>query len=380
MIELRRQFCELYGGEPIICRAPGRVNLIGEHTDYNSGFVMPAAIDFYTWAAIAPRNDSIVNVRSTQRPETVSVDIREPLRPRKDWSDYAVGVLQQLTSAGMRVRGADLLIHGEVPIGSGLSSSAALEVSVALAVLTLNEESLDGTQLALLCQRAENRFVGTQCGIMDQFISTNAKSNHAMMLDCRSLQFSLEAIPETARLVVCNTMVRHELASNEYNQRRAECEQAVRLLKEKMPDVRALRDVTPEQLEENRLLLPNPVCRRCRHVVTENARVEAAAVALRLGELSRFGVLMGESHASLRDDYQVSCQELDLMVEVASQIPGVYGSRMTGGGFGGCTINLVEADMAEQIARELAAKYQTKTGVKPEYYICVPAAGACRVN
>ena len=275
--ELKRRFQEFYGKDPLVCRAPGRVNLIGEHTDYNDGFVMPAAIDFFTWAAVAKREDLKLKIRSTERGGSVTVDVAEEFTPKREWSDYIVGVAQQLVKAGVKLGGADVLVHGEVPIGSGLSSSAALEVSVGMALLLLNGEKIDRKQLALLCQRAENQFVGTQSGIMDQFISCNGQPDHALMLDCRSLEFELEPLPKHVRLVVCNTMVKHELASGEYNERRAQCEEGVRLLQSKLPGIRALRDVSVEQLDANRDLLPEVIFRRCHHVVSENDRVLRAA-------------------------------------------------------------------------------------------------------
>ena len=340
---------------------------------------MPAAIDFYTWAAIALRPDSKVNIRSDSFEGIISVDVGNQLQPKHNWSDYAVGVLDQLRHSDGRLSGADILIHGEVPIGAGLSSSAAVEAAVGLALLTSNHRPIDRVQLALLCQRAENQFVGTRCGIMDQFVSCNGQRDHALMLDCRSLDYKLLPLARGARMVICNTMVKHEHSTGEYNQRRAACEEGVRLLRDELPRIRALRDVSPTQLEAHRERLPFIVYRRCRHVVTENERVQRAAAMLESDDLHGFGELMAQSHQSLRDDYEVSSRELDVMVEIAGSQPGVYGARMTGGGFGGCTINLVAAEHAEMFRQSVAAAYKATTGLGPEIYISPAADGAARV-
>src|SRR5947209_5703053 len=284
--EMREAFGGLYGGEARVYRAPGRVNLIGEHTDYNEGFVMPAAIDFYTWAAVAPRNDRRVTVRSENFSEAIEfeLDEAEPRR-RGHWSDYARGVAVTLERAGVRLRGADVLIKSDVPVGAGLSSSAAVEVAFGYAMLDASGALVNRVELARLCQRAENEFVGVRCGLMDQFIASNALAGHALMLDCRSLDFDLLPLHAGVRLVVCNTSVRHALAGGEYNARRAECEEGVRLLARALPSVRALRDVTADELERFRNELPEVVYRRCRHVVKENARVVEAKAALEGGDL-----------------------------------------------------------------------------------------------
>ena len=376
---LKRDFREVYRQEPQISRAPGRVNLIGEHTDYNEGFVMPAAIDFYTSVAFAPRSDMKVNVRSQSFDETFSFDLNNGFRPTHNWSDYAVGVIDQIKRLGQRLCGADILIRGEVPIGAGLSSSAAIEVAVAFAFLNAKHAVIDRTQLALLCQRAENEFVGMRCGIMDQFISCNGRRDHALMLDCRSLEFKLLPLAPSVRMVICNTMVKHEHAGGEYNQRRAACEEGVQILRKYLPNIRSLRDVSAEQLEQHREKLPPIIYHRCRHVVTENARVESAAQMLQVHDLQAFGKLMADSHRSLRDDYEVSSPELDLMVDIANKQDGVYGARMTGGGFGGCTINLVASEDADSFRRHVAAEYEAATGRKPDVYITSAADGVASV-
>ena len=361
-------------------RAPGRVNLIGEHTDYNDGFVMPAAIDAWTWVKVSPLEQRKLQIYSKNFEEEIKVDLDDPnLARRGHWSDYPVGVAAILQKSGHRLRGARLQIRGDVPIGSGLSSSAAIEVATACALAANSELKIDRRELALLCQRAENEFVGAHVGIMDQFISLFGHAQKALMLDCRSLDFKLLPLPDNVRLLICNTMVKHELAASAYNERRAQCEAGVKHLAQFLPNVTALRDVTLEQLEQFGRDLPDVVYRRCHHVITENARVLAAAHALEHQDLDEFGRLMAESHQSLRDDYEVSCKELDLMVELARQIEGVYGARMTGGGFGGSTVNLVREEHVEEFRERVAREYEQVTKLKPEIYACVASEGAGEV-
>ena len=370
-------FQQQLGHDARLFRAPGRANLIGEHTDYNDGFVMPAALDFSTWVAILARDDRRVSVFSENFSEQIEFDLNDPsLHRTGHWSDYVKGVAVTLEQAGHRLHGARMHIRGDVPIGSGLSSSAAIEVSTGFALLANSGISIGRVELAQLCQRAENEFVGTRSGIMDQFISCCGQKGKALLLDCRSLEYRLLPLSEAVRLVICNTMVKHELASGEYNTRRAECEAGVRHLSKSLPGVRALRDVSLAELELHGRDLPDVIYRRCRHVISENARVIDAASALEQDDLEDFGQLMYESHGSLRDDYEVSCAELDMMVELARQVEGVYGARMTGGGFGGCTINLVRAETVEEFKRVIARGYEDVTGLVPEIYVCHAAQGA----
>jgi len=376
----QQEFQKIYGRRPEVYRAPGRVNLIGEHTDYNDGFVMPAAINFFTWLAISRRSDATINIRSRAFSEPVTIVLNGDLRPRHAWSDYVVGIIDQIRQSGKKLAGADILIQSEVPMGSGLSSSAAIEVAAGFSLLSTNQYAVDRTELALLCQRAENLFVGMRCGIMDQFISCNGTVDHALMLDCRSLDFRLLPLAPSSRMVICNTMVKHEHASGEYNKRRDECETGVLILREFIPGIRALRDVSTRQLEQYREKLPETIYRRCRHVVTENDRVQRAAKGLEQHDMKQFGTLMAQSHASLRDDYEVSSRELDSMVEIANRQPGILGARMTGGGFGGCTINLVEASHAETFRDNVAEEYKRATGLSPEIYISTAADGANQVQ
>ena len=384
-IEVRREFEQAYGRTPRLYQAPGRVNLIGEHTDYNDGFVLPVAIDLRTTIAVAPRRDRRLQLHSLNFGESVDFVLPEnferPVRsqPMGHWSDYVCGVAVSLERAGCRLQGADLMIHGAVPIGSGLSSSAALEVAAGLALLESAGHTLPGSELARLCQRAENDYVGMRCGIMDQFASSCGRAGHAILLDCRSLEHRLLAVPDV-QVVVCNTMIRHRLAGGEYNQRRAECEEALRLLRDTAPDVGALRDVSMELLQAQRRRMPQVVYRRALHVVSENLRVLEAAAALDRRDLATFGRLLGESHCSLRDDFEVSCDELDLMVRLAAGVEGVFGARMTGGGFGGCTVNLVRTDCVDSFGRLVTDGYRRATSLTPEIYVCRAADGAGPVD
>jgi galactokinase len=376
-VPLISRFEALFSGPCKLFRAPGRVNLIGEHTDYNDGFVMPAAIGFYTVAAVAARSDRKLVMHSVNFAETREFDLDDIGNgPSGHWSDYVRGVAAVLESQGFRLTGANLAIEGDVPVGAGLSSSAAIEVATAFALLGNSSLSMDRMDIAQACQQAEHRYAGTKCGIMDQFISCFGEANHALMLDCRSLESRAMKIAPNVRLVICNTKVRHELTGGEYNLRRADCEAGVRYLQQYLPDIRALRDVTLDELQQFGHDMPDVVHRRCRHVVTENARVLAAVEALEGADLGRFGDLMGESHRSLRDDYEVSCKELDIMVDLAHKCRGVYGARMTGGGFGGCTINLVSAENTRKFKETIEREYLRATSMRPEVYVCEASGGA----
>jgi galactokinase len=379
--DLSERFQSLFGKTPRIYRAPGRVNLIGEHTDYNEGFVMPMAIDLSAWVAIAPREDLRIRVHSENFAEAIEFELSDPAsRGRGHWSDYARGVALMIERAGHRLSGADLLLQSDVPIGSGLSSSAAIEVATGLALLETAGTNLDRLSLARLCQQAENDFVGMRCGIMDQFSSCFGQNGQALLLDCRSLEHKSLPLPVAARVVVCNTMVKHELAASAYNARRASCEAGVQVLKRSLPQIGSLRDVSFTELELHQGEMSDEVYRRCRHVVTENVRVLEAAGALEVEDLKRFGELMCASHRSLRDDYEVSCGELDLMADLAMSAAGVYGARMMGGGFGGCTVNLVKTQSVDSFAANIAQGYEQATGHKPEIYVCAAAQGAERVG
>jgi galactokinase len=377
---LREQFQKLYGQEARIFRAPGRVNLVGEHTDYNEGFVMPVAMDLYTWVAATPREDARVHVYSQNLRERAEMDLRDlNLRLQRHWSAYVLGVAASLRLSGAEVGGANLLVEGKVPMGAGLSSSASVEVAVGFAMLESSGLSRSAVELAKICQRAENEFADARCGIMDQMIACCGRANYALMLDCRTLGFRLLPLFSDAQFVVCNTMVKHDHAAGEYNARRADCETATRILAEQMPEVRALRDVSLADLERYAKLLPEVVYCRSRHVISENARVLAACGALEHGDPESFGRLMRESHRSLKEDYEVSSTELDLLVEIAGGIAGVYGSRMTGGGFGGCTISLVRSGAVDEFQTAVASGYQRATGRKPDIYIVRASDGVREV-
>ncbi|HLW84593.1 MAG TPA: galactokinase [Candidatus Sulfotelmatobacter sp.] len=379
---LAKKFAETFRGEPScgepkIFRAPGRVNLIGEHTDYNDGFVLPAAIGFSAYVAAAPRCDGKLVIRSENFPGEYAFDANHlPARRLGEWCDYVLGVAVTLGQAGYSIPEASLLVRGEVPIGAGLSSSAAVEVATALALASLGGAELCSTQIARLCQKSENEFVGARVGIMDQYVSCLGKAGHVLFLDCRSLEFKIVPFPRNLKFVICNTMVKHELASGGYNRRREECERATKMFAKWDPKVRSLRDVSIELLERRAQALPQAIRKRCFHVVQENQRVLAAVRCLESGDLARLGELMRASHQSLRDQYEVSCQELDIMLEAAAGLPGYCGGRMTGGGFGGCTVNLVYENNAENFAAQISERYRQATGIDPQTYICGAEDGA----
>jgi galactokinase len=374
---LSQAFHSRFGGTGRISRAPGRVNLIGEHTDYNDGFVLPAAVNLSCWVGGAPRTDRKLVVYAENVDQQVEVELEAiPGWKGPGWARYPLGVAWSLQETGRQVKGRNLYILGEVPLGSGLSSSAAIEVATALALLDEGERFVDRTELALLCQRAENEYVGARCGIMDQFIACRGQAGHALLLDCRSLERRPIPLPPDVAMVVCNSMVKHDISVSGYNVRREECEEGVRLLKAVLPTIAALRDLTSAQLEEFRQLLPERIYRRCRHVVTENGRVLKAVSALEGQNMQLLSRCMSESHKSLRDDFEVSCPELDALVEITDAQPGIVGARMMGGGFGGCTINLVRAQNAEAFVTAVAAGYEKRMGMAPEIYSLGAGEGA----
>ena len=377
-LQLRSAFSKLYNAEPRLFAAPGRVNLIGEHTDYNDGFVLPMAIDRETVVAAVARHDRLIRVHSLNVGESKEFDLDgEPQAQRGIWLDYVEGVARVLESRGALLSGADMMLSSDVPVGAGLSSSAALELSAGLALVSLSGAKVERVALALAGQQAEHTFVGTKCGIMDQLVVALGQRAHALLIDCRSLE--VEAIPmniEGVAVVVCDTRVKHELSSSEYNKRRAECVHGVELLRQWLPEIRALRDVSTEEFAQYEDRLPEPVRRRCRHIVTENERTLRAAIVLRSGELEAMGQLMRESHRSLRDDYEVSSAELDALVDIATGISGVLGARMTGGGFGGCTVNLVRRDALEGFREIVSREYLSATGYQTDIYVVEASDGA----
>lgn len=380
---LTHAFTSIYGGAPsFLARAPGRVNLIGEHTDYNDGWVFPAAIDYDVTIVGRPRDDRRVRLRSllfVQQSE-FSLDALGKAR-RFRWTNYVRGVASVLLSEGRRLKGMDAVVSGTVPLSSGLSSSAAFEVAACLAFEAVSGFSLEPVDRALLCQRAEREFVGVQCGIMDQFISALGVQDHALLIDTRSLGFEPVPLPASGlSIVIGNTNKQRGLVDSEYNKRRAECGAAVALLERSYPEVRALRDVSEEMLEARRRDMDPVVYRRARHVVTENGRVLKSVEALKRGDIERFGRLMNESHDSLRDDYEVSCSELDVMVDAARGIPGVYGSRMTGAGFGGCTVSIVSSEQVGQFRERVGQTYKQAANRQATFYVCRASAGAHRLS
>ena len=372
-----QEFGSRFGRMPKVSRAPGRVNLIGEHTDYNDGFVMPAALEFATLVAAAPRSDRRLNVYSMIMDETRGFDLDAPAAGgRHEWSDYVFGVAVMLEKSGRRLAGADLVVFTDVPLGSGLSSSAALEVSVAHALVTAAGLPFAPVEIAKICQRAENDYVGMRCGIMDQYVSACGVAGAALIIDCRSLRSRNVPIAPNLRLLIANSNVRHRHAGGEYNARRAACEEGVRLLRPYLGPIAALRDVEPQELERHRRVLPELVYRRCRHIVTENARVLEAERALKVGDFAACGEAMNASHASMRDDFEITCPEIDFLVGLPQGLAGVYGSRMTGGGFGGCTVSLIEAGAVERVTQHIIEGYRAGAGREADVFVCSPSHGA----
>lgn len=373
---LTEAFARLYGAAAgvRVFRGPGRVNLIGEHTDYNLGFVLPMALEMAVFIAAAPNSSGCVRVYS----ENLESSAERPVaglagaQPAHDWTDYVFGVAQQLVRAGYAVTGANLYIRSTVPVGSGLSSSAALETSTALALL--NGRPMDKLELVKLCRRAENEFVGMPCGIMDQYISVFGRAGAAVKIDCRSLDHEIAPLPADVAVYAVNTMVKHELGASEYPNRVRECREAAEAL-----GVASLREATMARFEDMQDLIPPVPRKRARHVISEDGRVEDFMAAARAGDLKRMGELFVASHRSLAQDYEVSCEELDFLVDTALAIEGVYGARMTGGGFGGCTVNLVRPDAAERFRAEIGARYRRRFAIDPQIYECRPADGAGEV-
>ncbi len=360
----------------VFAEAPGRVNLLGEHTDYNDGFVFPAAIDRSMKVLAASRNDDIVRVYSADFNRVSSFSLSSIEKSGNEtWSNYLRGVADQLIRNGFSIGGGDFLISGDVPVGAGLSSSAAYEVAAAAAFREMFDLELDNVRLALLAQAAENQFVGVQCGIMDQFVSANARVSTALFIDCRDLTYQNIPLDQDTSIVVCDSDVQRALNNSAYNDRRTECEEAARLLTAKFPGTTALRDISLESVEDNRALLGETLYRRAHHVVSENERVLKGIDLLQAGNMPAFGRLLFESHTSLKNSFEVSCPELDLLVELAAECTGTLGSRMTGAGFGGCTVSLVEAAYAEKFKKTIKPEYDKRTGKNCRIYTCMPTGG-----
>jgi galactokinase len=378
--DVAKQFAKTFGQEPRwIAAAPGRVNVIGEHTDYNDGFVLPMAIDRYTVIAAAPTGNGSKNIelRSTAGEGEAHIDLTRPLKPasKGSWFNYPLGVIAGFVARKNAPTGFQALVHSTVPLGGGLSSSAALEVGTATLLEAITGKKLDPVEKALLCQKAEHDFAGMPCGIMDQFISVMGKEDHLLLLDCRSCKPELVPMTDTSvALLITNTNVKHELTGGGYAKRRAQCEEAAKVL-----GVKSLRDADAEMLERSKGKLEPVVYRRARHVIGEIERTVHAAEGVRSSNWPTVGQLMYASHFSLKDDYEVSCPELDALVEISQSIGnrgGVFGARMTGGGFGGCTVALVQADKVKAISDHVAAEYEKRTKIKPTLFVSRPAAGA----
>jgi galactokinase len=377
--ETAQQFLKTYGRPPRwIVAAPGRVNVIGEHTDYNDGFVLPMAIEHYAVMAADRSTDgkNIFQLRDVSGVEPVLVDLSAPVLPGEPkWGNYPRGVIAGFLARGINPGGLDVLLHSTVPLGGGLSSSAALEVSTATLIETVTGKKIDPVEKALLCQKAENDFAGVPCGIMDQFVSVMGRQNHLLLLDCRSRKTELVPMSDAAvSLLIVNTNVRHELTGGGYAQRRLQCEMAAKIL-----GVPALRDATAAMLESAKGKMDETVFRRARHVIGEIERTVHAAEGVRASNWPAVGQLMYASHDSLRDDYDVSCKELDAVVEIAGSIGlkgGIYGCRMTGGGFGGCAVALVKTELVEAISEKISADYKKKTKIEATIFVSRPAAGA----
>jgi galactokinase len=379
---VRQIFLDRFGGQPKLFRAPGRVNIIGEHTDYNDGFVMPVAIDRDTVVAARPRTDRLLRVYSENLLEEASIDLsKDTISQTGSWTSYVEGVARVLMSKGCDIEGADLVIFSDVPDGAGLSSSAALELSVGTALAALNNIEIEPKDLALAAQQAEHEYAGTQCGIMDQYISAAGQVDHALLIDCRAMTYVPVSIQSNdTSWVVIDTKVKHSLATSAYNDRRKECETAVATLQQIYPDITALRDVSMKMLEKHEQDLDTTIFKRARHVISENARTLVAKDAMEAGDLKEVGQRMFASHASLKNDYEVTCPELDQLVESATAFDGCLGSRMTGGGFGGCTISLVQKGREESFIHSLSSEYEKRFGFAPSPLMIQSAQGAHEIT
>ncbi len=370
------EFARRYGSEGmLLARAPGRVNLIGDHTDYNDGFVLPMAIDRAAYIAFRPRTDAKVHVHALDVDEDRCFTVSASARKGEGWLEYLRAVSWVLVDAGYALRGWDGVVAGDVPVGAGLSSSAALELATMRAFAASSSLAWHRVRMAQLAQRAENLWVGVNCGIMDQLISSAGEAGHAMLIDCRSLSLCAVPIPDAASVVVLDTTTRRELVTSAYNERRAQCASAAAFF-----DVPALRDVSPETFAERSAALPIATMRRARHVITENMRTLAAADALTAGALPTVGRLMNESHSSLRDDFEVSRRELDTIVALAQEHPACFGARMTGAGFGGCAVALVGRAGVADFVRDIANRFEHATALRPGVYLCTASAGASMVG
>jgi len=378
--EVLRTHRQRFGKVGRVFAAPARVNLIGEHTDYTGGLVMPMAIGFHTLAVVSPRDDGRAVLYSANFEEEASYEIASLGRePRGHWSDYPAGVLWSLLQEGVAVSGFSLSLAGDVPVGAGLSSSASVGVATAMALLGLAGVTLPLKTIAILCRRAENEYVGAKSGIMDQFVVAGAVAERAMMIDCRSLEFELLPLPSQVRVVICNSMVKHAVATGEYGNRSDEVYAGQAALRKARPEIQLLRDATLADLEACRGEMSEAGFLRCRHIITENGRVMEARAALLRDDVIRFGELMVQAHASMRDDFAASCAEVDALVEIAVEQPGCYGARMTGGGFGGCTVNVVSVEKSDSFVKSVRREYAERIGIEAECLVCEASDGALAI-
>ncbi|MFP4557363.1 MAG: galactokinase [Bacteroidales bacterium] len=374
--KIKQTFEQEFSSSPILVKSPGRVNLIGEHTDYNNGFVLPAAINRYAYYAIKPNglNDYRFYSYDFGKNFCTQVNSLEPSSER--WANYLLGVIDQMVTDGKDIPGFDCVFGGDVPIGAGMSSSAAIECGLAYALNHIYDLGYSKMEMAKIAQQAEHKYAGVKCGIMDQFASLHGKKNHVLRLDCQTLQYEpFELDMSHLSLILVNTGVKHSLASSEYNKRRAECTEGVELLKQYEPKIKSLRDVEMDLIKIHKLELTPTVWDRCTYVIEENERVLAACSALKEKDFTKFGKLMYQSHYGLKNKYEVSCSELDRLVQVAEGIDGVLGARMMGGGFGGCTINLVKNESIKEFEQSIISNYKTPEGEEPEIIECVIGEG-----
>ncbi len=366
---VEKKFKELFNTEPLMVRSPGRVNLIGEHTDYNNGFVLPAAIDKAVYFAVAPREDDRCSLFAVDLDDYFEFTVSKPEFSNKIWPNYLMGVVDQLNKSGYKISGFNCVFGGDIPIGAGLSSSAAIEAGLAFSLDHIYNLNIDKLTLVKLSQKAENEFVGVKCGIMDQFINIFGKKGNVLQIDCESLNYKYYPFDfENVSIVLFDTCVSHSLASSEYNQRRKECSIGVEVIKKNYPEVRSLRNVSVKLINEYKTRLDPVVFKRCKYAVEENERLLNACISLTKGDLREFGKFMNETHDGLSNDYEVSCEELDYLVSLTKDNENVYGSRMMGGGFGGCTINLVENNAVDSVSELVKKEYAEKFGFEPKVY------------
>jgi galactokinase len=378
-MKIREQFFQHYKKRALVFAAPGRVNLIGEHTDYNEGFVLPGAVDKRIYVAVAKNTDEVLNVYANQYDQQLSFSLQN-IQPVKGWATYLLGMIFNLQQKGFSVSGIDVMIDGDVPVGAGMSSSAAVCSAFGFALNEIFELGLSKMELALLGQKTEHNFAGVQCGIMDEFASLHGKAGHVMKLDCRSLEY--EYIPfdfPDYKIVLVNTMVTHSLAATEYNVRRKQCEEGVAVFKRFYPEINSLRDVSIAQLDLHKKDLPEIIFKRCGFIVHENMRVLRACAFLKKGDIYSFGEIMVIAHEGLSKCYEVSCRESDFLVDIAKRFGGVAGTRQMGGGFGGCTINIVKSDAVNDFTAFIKNAYNKQFDKLPEIYITQIEDGAKRI-